>query len=79
MYQAFLPLGLAYIAGSLLEAGHDVTVWDINAEKWTKDEVVCKIKARGHEFDLAGLSGLTGDYAYVEWMTLCLKEHCPAL
>ena len=33
------PSGLGYVACSLLDAGHQVEVMDINAFRWGKEEV----------------------------------------
>ncbi len=41
------PLGIAYIAGSLERAGHDVTIIDAMAENLTRNEVKEKIKESG--------------------------------
>jgi len=79
IYQPIFPLGLAYIAGSLLQAGYEIEVWDINAEKWTEDQVVHKIEALGDAFRLVGISALTGDYLYVEWICHVLKRIKPEI
>ncbi len=77
VYQVFLPLGLAYIAGSLLRKGHQVTVWDINALRLSHRAVQRKIKIEGGLFDLVGVSGLTGDYQYMEWLLTAFKKAHP--
>jgi radical SAM superfamily enzyme YgiQ (UPF0313 family) len=78
-YQPIFPLGLAYIAGSLLKSGHEIEVLDINAERWTEDEVVKKIKKLGDSYHLAGISALTGDHLYVEWLCHMLKKFKPEI
>jgi anaerobic magnesium-protoporphyrin IX monomethyl ester cyclase len=77
LYQTFLPLGLAYIAGSLLKYGHEVTVWDINAERWPKREVLRRIREIGGSYDLVGVSALAGDYPYVRWLLQSFKKIHP--
>ncbi len=77
IYQAFLPLGLAYIAGSLLAKGHQVTVWDINVERTSRRAVQRKIRAEGTHFELVGISALTGDYPYVAWLSTTFKNIHP--
>jgi radical SAM superfamily enzyme YgiQ (UPF0313 family) len=77
MYQAFFPLGLGYIAGSLLQHGHDITVWDINAERWPKRKVVRKMRETGGPYDLVGISALAGDYPYVKWLSQSFKKVHP--
>ncbi|MBW1705900.1 MAG: B12-binding domain-containing radical SAM protein [Deltaproteobacteria bacterium] len=74
IYQAFMPLGLAYIAGSLLRHGHEITVWDVNAEKWSKDEVIKKIKETEGAFQLVGITALGGDYPYTKWITETFRQ-----
>ena len=77
MYQAFFPLGLGYIAGSLLQYGHDITVWDINAERWSKRETLKKMRETGGSYDLVGISALAGDYPYVKWLSQFFKKMHP--
>jgi anaerobic magnesium-protoporphyrin IX monomethyl ester cyclase len=77
IYQAFLPLGLAYIAGSLMRKGHKVTVWDFNAERPSRRAAQRRIKAEGDTFELAGITGLTGDYPYLEWLSTTFKRFHP--
>lgn len=77
MYQAFFPLGLGYIAGSLLQHGHDITVWDINAERWSKKEVLRKMRETGGSYALVGISALAGDYPYVKWLSQSFKKIHP--
>jgi anaerobic magnesium-protoporphyrin IX monomethyl ester cyclase len=77
IYQAFLPLGLAYIAGSLLERGHEVRVWDINAERPSRGTVLRRIRAEGGLYDLVGISALVGDYPYVSWLSTVFKKVHP--
>jgi anaerobic magnesium-protoporphyrin IX monomethyl ester cyclase len=77
MYQAFFPLGLGYIAGSLLQHGHGITVWDINAERWSKREVVRRMRETGESYDLVGISALAGDYPYVKWLSQSFKKIHP--
>ena len=78
-YQPIFPLGLAYIAGALLKSGHEIEVWDINAERWTENEVVKKIKKLCDSYHLAGISALTGDYPYSEWLCNLLKRFKPEI
>jgi anaerobic magnesium-protoporphyrin IX monomethyl ester cyclase len=77
LFERFLPLGLAYIAGSLIRKGHDITVWDINAEGWSREEVLNKIKETGGSYQLIGISALAGDYKYVRWLSYSIKKTHP--
>jgi anaerobic magnesium-protoporphyrin IX monomethyl ester cyclase len=79
IYQAFLPLGLAYIAGVLLEGGHEITVWDINAERPSHRAVLKRIRAEGGSYELVGISGLAGDYPYVAWLSKVFRKIHPRM
>ena len=79
LFETFLPLGLAYIAGSLLRRGHEITVWDINAEKWSKEEVLNRIKETGGSYGLIGITALAGDYKYVKWLSHSIKKIHPGI
>lgn len=65
------PLGLAYVAGTLLREGHQVDVWDIDAMKWTQEEVLQRLGAA--EFEVAGITGMLGQYRYVKWLVEQIK------
>lgn len=71
------PLGLAYIAKSVLNAGHKVEVFDIWAHKYTKEEVLKRIK--NLDCDLIGIGALSTQYAYTKWLIKELKNinGCP--
>jgi anaerobic magnesium-protoporphyrin IX monomethyl ester cyclase len=79
IYQAFLPLGLAYIAGSLLQSGHEVAVWDINAERPSRRAVLKRIRSEGGSYELVGISGLAGDYPFVAWLSGKFKKIHPGM
>lgn len=70
-----LPLGLGYIASVLRNNGHDVEVLDINGWRFSKEEVIEKIKSS--EFDLAGIGAIVTVYKYVKWLIGLIKEHHP--
>lgn len=69
------PLGLGYIAAVLLQEGHSVEVFDINAYRWDKREVENKI--REAKFDIAGIGGIITTYTYVKWLVSILKKNHP--
>ncbi|MBW2063655.1 MAG: B12-binding domain-containing radical SAM protein [Deltaproteobacteria bacterium] len=77
LHQIFFPLGLASIAGALLGAGHEVKVWDINALKSSKEEVLENIDNEIDSFFLVGITALAGDYPYVKWLTRSIKNISP--
>lgn len=69
------PLGLGYIVALLLKEGHKVEVLDINANRFSKEEVEDRIKSA--DFDAAGISGIITTYRYVKWLAQILKKHHP--
>ena len=77
IYQVFMPLGLASIAGCLLRHGHEVTVWDINAERWSKEAVLRRIRRLQDRGLLVGITSLGGDYPYVNWLCGSFRTACP--
>ena len=70
-----IPLGIAYIASSLIAEGHSVRILDINAYRWEKSEVIKKIAEI--DFDVVGIGGLITVYSYFKWLTLELKKRYP--
>jgi anaerobic magnesium-protoporphyrin IX monomethyl ester cyclase len=70
-----IPLGLGYVAAVAQKAGHDVEVMDINAFRWSQEEVEEKIKKA--DFDLAGTGGIVTIYRYIKWLVSILKKYHP--
>ena len=70
-----VPLGLGYIASVLQNSGYEVEIMDINAFRWTKEEVKEKIK--NAEFDVVGIGAIVTVYKYVKWLIKTLKTHYP--
>lgn len=70
-----VPMGLGYIASSLRAAGHEVELMDINAYRWTTQEVEERIKKA--EYDLVGTGGIVTVYKYIKWLIQLLKKHHP--
>jgi radical SAM superfamily enzyme YgiQ (UPF0313 family) len=70
-----LPLGLGYIASVLRSSGHEVDLMDINAYRWTPNQVEEKIKEA--DFDLVGIGAIVTVYKYVKWLIATLKKHHP--
>lgn len=73
---AYFPLGLGYIAAVLLDEGHNVQVLDINANRWSNDEVVHRL--RQADFDAAGVTGMVTEFPSVRWLSEVLKETNPS-
>lgn len=69
------PLGLGYIAAALVEDHHCVEVLDINAHRFSKEEVEEKVK--NADFDVVGIGGLITVYKYLKWLVAILKKYHP--
>ena len=72
-----VPLGLAYLASVLRNAGHEVEVLDINAMRYTKEQAENKIKAS--QCDLIGTGGLITVAKYLKWLIETIKKHKPEI
>ena len=72
---AYFPLGLAYIAQVLLDQGHEVEVLDINAHRWSDDEVIGRLM--NTDFDVAGITAMVTEYSSVRWLSRRIKEIYP--
>ena len=70
-----VPLGLGYIAAVLRQEHHEVEVMDVNAFRWTQDEVEDKI--RDAKFDAVGIGGIVTVYSYVKWIISVVKRYHP--
>lgn len=69
------PLGLGYVAASLLETGHEVEVLDVNALRLSREEVAERLAAA--EYDAVGIGGIVTTYRYVKWLVAELKRLYP--
>ncbi|HCC23208.1 TPA: hypothetical protein DF272_03450 [Candidatus Falkowbacteria bacterium] len=72
---AFFPIGLGYVAGALLEAGHEVQIFDINAYDYSKTEVLSRLNE--FQFDVIGISAMSTQYNYVKWLAAEIKKQRP--
>ncbi|MEM4406792.1 MAG: radical SAM protein [Candidatus Methanomethylicaceae archaeon] len=68
---AYFPLGLGYVAQILLKEGHEVNVLDINAYRWSDDEVEQQLK--NTEFEAVGITGMVTEFAAVRWLSRLIK------
>ncbi len=71
--EILFPLGLGYIARTLMVAGHSIDVLDINANRWTPEEVEDRI--RELSFDAAGITSMITDYKQVKWLCSIIKKY----
>jgi len=62
--EAFFPIGLGYIAGSLLEDGHKVTILDIHALNLSDQDVIQFIA--DSKWDVVGISAMSTQFNYVK-------------
>jgi len=69
------PLGLGYIASSLLIEGHEVEALDINGYRFNREKVEEKIKEAN--FDVAGIGGIITTYKYIKWLIEILRKYHP--
>lgn len=74
---AYFPLGLGYIAQVLLDQGFSVQVLDINAHRWSRDEVERRL--RQANFDAVGITGMVTEFAAVRWLSRAVKEVHPGV
>lgn len=71
----YFNIGLSYIASSLIEEGHDVSLLDIEAFKYSKEEVLEKIKS--HNPQIIGIGTIVTGYKYVHWLSHEIKKILP--
>lgn len=69
------PLGLGYIATYLLDAGHEVEVFDIYAYQLSKEQVKSRIPKLN--YDVVAISAMSTQYSYVKWLAAELKRVHP--
>jgi len=69
------PIGLGYIASVLRNAGHEISVLDINAHRYSRETVERLIKEA--DFDMAATGNLITLYGYTKWLSGVLKKHHP--
>src|SRR5437588_6275950 len=75
-YEAVVPpIGLAYLAAVLREAGHAVEILDINLWRWPEDEVRRRLAAS--DAGAFGITGLISQYSYNKWLADLLKQMHP--
>ncbi len=76
----YLPLGIATLAAVLEGEGHDVTVWDLHAERWDREEVRRKIsEIDSGEYGMVGISAMSHSYLYVQWLVAQFQRTRPEL
>lgn len=70
------PLGLAYVASSLLSRRRKVEVWDLNAPQVSLNKAVAQIRsAKG--YDVVGITGMIKNYGYIEGLIRAFEHYHP--
>jgi radical SAM superfamily enzyme YgiQ (UPF0313 family) len=75
-----IPYGLATVASTLRQAGHDVDVYDINGLRPDREEI--RDTLTHMQWDLAGVSGLITTFEFQSWLIPILKSmnpHAPVI
>jgi len=70
-----IPYGLATVAGTLIQQGFDVKIFDVNALRPTKDQIIESLK--NMHWDIVGLSGLITTIEFQKWLVTELKRMHP--
>ena len=73
------PLGLLCVGGSLIDAGHDVTLLDAEIGFMPHDEIVTRVVQHNPEVLLIGHSGSTSAHPIVMDLTRRFREEIPEL
>lgn len=71
------PTGLGILATVLREAGYDVHVVEVKAERLSREAVLGRLAA--FDPDVVGFGGLITTYGYAKWLTGALKRWRPDL
>ena len=72
---AVYNLGLGYIAASLLQDGHQVSVLDIEGYRYSSKEVIKRI--RNADCEVIGIGTLITGYNYVKWLVKTVRKLKP--
>jgi anaerobic magnesium-protoporphyrin IX monomethyl ester cyclase len=73
--KCLLNVGLAYIASAINRAGIDLKILDVDAHRYSDDEVARMI--REEQFDVAAVGDLVSHYRWVKWLAATIKESHP--
>ena len=70
-----IPYGLATVASTLARSGFGVEIYDINALRPSKADIIQNLKSKS--WDIAGISGLITTYRFQKWLIGQLKRINP--
>jgi len=71
----YFPFGIVFVAQSLIKAGHDVQIFDININRYSREQVVEELKKV--DCDIIGTGGLVTVYKYLKWLIPVVKKTFP--
>lgn len=71
----FVSFGIAYIAQKLRNEGYEIEILDIDAYRYSKQEVSDSILKK--DFDIIGIGGLVTVYGYLFWLIPEIKKLKP--
>ena len=71
------PVGLGSIASVLIKAGQDVSIMEINAHRYTDNQVIRILRNYKPCPDVIGIGGIVSTYRYVKWLIKEIKEIYP--
>lgn len=69
------PMGLAYIATALQRAGYDFEIYDIDAHRYSNEEVETFL--RNNRFDVIGFGCIVASYKWIKWISAIIKAEHP--
>jgi anaerobic magnesium-protoporphyrin IX monomethyl ester cyclase len=72
--KCLLNVGLAYIASAINRAGIDLKILDVDAHRYSDDEVARMI--REEQFDVAAVGDLVSHYRWVKWLAARSSRRC---
>lgn len=75
--RSFFPMGLAYIAGALRKAGHQIQIADTDADMLQEKEL--REIVGDSDIDVVGTGGLVTALAHIRWIVDIVKETKPHL
>lgn len=69
------PMGLAYIATALHNAGYDFKIYDIDAHRYSNEEAERFL--RNNKFDVIGFGCIVASYKWIKWIASVIKSSYP--
>lgn len=71
----FFPVGLGFIATVIHNAGYDLTIYDLDAGRYTDDHFSAFLAK--NRFDVVGLGTLVTHYRWIKWAISVIRETNP--